>query len=226
MQFRNDTGLRWNNFNSFNYTESLVTQMETPSDYDDRIGHTMSGWFVAPETTQYRFHMTCDDNCEFYMGLNTSDPLTTTHLMTRNGWTSRRYFFNQLDDKTSIWLNLTKGQQYYIYGRMFENYGGDHFAVGVEINQTAIENHHHAIKEVQYIEMSVKDPRYDTTRITVQGANNTGSYYLSFQDPADLSYQASEEISVTASAGTFKNKVKGYYWSKFRSDIDVNLTMF
>lgn len=57
----------------------------------------------------------------------------------------------------SEWYNLTKDEKYYIYARHREWTGGDSFGVGVEINQTAINdnssadyvaNHHHAMKEI------------------------------------------------------------------------------
>jgi len=106
-----------------------------------------------------------------------------------------------------------------------EGGGGDNYAVGVEINET-IPGHQHAMKEIQYISAGVKDPKFDTTRITVTNPSKGGTYFLSFQDPGDLKYTLSEEISVTASASSFKQKVKGYYWSKYRSNIHVNMTMY
>jgi hypothetical protein len=87
------------------------------------------------------------------MGLNTSDPLTTTQIVYRGSWTSRRNYFRQ-GASYSEWYNLTKDEKYYIYSRYREGTGGDNFGVGVEINQTAVNNdtyvanHHHAMKEV------------------------------------------------------------------------------
>lgn len=118
----------------------------------------MSGWFAAPATAQYRFRITCDDYCEFHMGLNTSDPLQTTALASRWGWTARRSHF-RAGSTVSEWVNLTKGHEYYISGRHYDGGGGDNFAVGVEINQTALDsteiipNHHHAMKEIQYVSL-------------------------------------------------------------------------
>ena len=37
-------------------------------------------------------------------------------------------------DYKSEWLNLTKGEKYYIYGKHYQSSYGDNFAVGVEIN--------------------------------------------------------------------------------------------
>jgi hypothetical protein len=55
----------------------------------------------------------------------------------------------------SEWINLTAGEPYYIEGGTFEWTGGDHFSVAVEIEQTntSVVGHHHAMKEVQYLEV-------------------------------------------------------------------------
>jgi hypothetical protein len=52
--------------------------MEVEYNIGNYLGYKIQGWFVAPATAAYRYHMYCDDACEFNMGLNTSDPLTTT----------------------------------------------------------------------------------------------------------------------------------------------------
>jgi hypothetical protein len=42
------------------------------------------------------------------------------------------HFYGRWETK-SEWLNLTKGEKYYMYGKQLENTGGDNFVVGVEI---------------------------------------------------------------------------------------------
>lgn len=180
-EFFNDSGLNWNNYDSIGiYEETLLTQFESPTDIGDKLGNRITGWFVAPETTSYRFHVACDDRCEFNMGLNTSDPLNTTTLVSSKTWKPTRSYYTQQNDAVSDWVDLVKDQEYYILGRHYEASGGDNFAVGVEINQTAIQDHHHAVKEVQYVSAYIKDPDYEITRITVTGVSSGGSYYLNF----------------------------------------------
>lgn len=96
-RFFNHTGIRWHLIDSFSdYEESIATSLEAPTDLtpDGRQGNMYKGWFVAPETTSYRFHITCDDICDLYMGLNTSDPLTKTKLVYRGSHTVHRRFFH------------------------------------------------------------------------------------------------------------------------------------
>lgn len=198
---------------SYYYTDKLATSFEVPTNEWERSGNKLYGWFVAPETTQYRFHIACDDLCNVYMGLNTSDPLNVTLLTARNSWTYRRYHMRLLGgDAISDWVNLTKDEKYYIEGSHFEGGGGDNYVVGVEINQTEMTDHHHAMKEIQYISIAPENPSFDTCRVTVTNPTDDGTYYLRFQDPEDLSYTLSEEIADKASASNFRRRVKSYFW--------------
>lgn len=140
---------------------------------------------MPPATAGYRFYLHCDDQCEFYMGLNTSDPLTTTRIVYRHSNIGRRLYFKTSSTK-SDWYNLTKGEKYYIYARHREWTGSDNFGVGLEINQTAVNNdsyianHHHAMKEVQYISLGNPDAQFEVFRITVDGFNGDGTYVIRF----------------------------------------------
>jgi hypothetical protein len=175
--------------------------------------------------------MNCDDMCEFRMGLNTSDPLTTTQIVYRGGYSNRRSHFRE-GASYSEWYNLTKGEQYYIYSRQREGWGGDNFGVGVEINQTAfgnesyVANHHHAMKEVQYFSLGVNDSQHEIFRITVNDVQQGGTYILRFQDPDDLSWYNSAEIAAYSGSGTIRSAIYGYFNSKWGSDISVNWTRY
>jgi hypothetical protein len=228
----NDSSLDWNRFEDFTFNDTMFTQWEIPTNQDaTRQGYQMYGYFAAPATAQYRFRMTCDDYCEFHMGLNASDPLDTTMLVSRYGWTSHRYHFVE-GAKVSDWVNLTKGEEYYIYGRHLDGGGGDNYAVGVEINQTAlgsteiVPNHHHAMKELQYISVGPVDSKFETFRITVNLFDTNGFYIISFQNPSDLEWWNSGQIQVDASASNVRSNIRGYFTSKYGSDVAVNRTMY
>lgn len=55
------------------HTEHIATTLATPyaMDYTSYTGHVMRGWFVPPETTEYKFHMACDDYCRLFLGNET-----------------------------------------------------------------------------------------------------------------------------------------------------------
>lgn len=105
----------WGNMDRYGPTnEYLATSFEIPTNQGYRIGDKMYGWFIAPETTSYRFHMSCDDICDLNMGLNTSDPLNTTLIVSRRSYSAHRQNFKLLNDAVSQWVNLTKGEKYYM----------------------------------------------------------------------------------------------------------------
>lgn len=131
-----------------NTGEYLATSFEVPTNQWYKVGQKLYGWFIAPETTSYRFHLSCDDICDLNMGLNESDPLNTTLIVSRRSASSHRKHFSLINDAVSGWVNLTKGEAYYMYAKHEERWGNDHFAVGVEINQTNMTDHHHAMKEI------------------------------------------------------------------------------
>lgn len=67
------------------------------------------------------------------MGLNTSDPLNATVLISRWHGSGRRGHMTLISDTVSDWIPLVKDQKYYMYGKHWEHHGSDHFAIGVEI---------------------------------------------------------------------------------------------
>jgi len=78
----------------------------------------------------------------------TKDDIVKLH--TGTGFTPYRSYFsaNRANWKISEWVNLTAGEEYYLNGAMIENTGGDHMQVAVEIEQSAIQKHHHGMKEI------------------------------------------------------------------------------
>lgn len=207
-------------------SEHLSTQFEIPTNEWYKIGNKMRTWFIAPETTSYRFRMACDDICDLYIGTNTSDPLNTTLAASIRHRKSRRHHMRLIGDTVTEWFNFTKGEKYYMYAKHMEYHGSDHMVVGVEINQTAMVGHHHSMKEIQYIEATVANQTLDTMRITIGDPSASGKYYLTFQIPANLSYWTSKAIAPGASAATVRDAVLKYYTGMYGSDIAVNLTMY
>lgn len=162
------------------------------------------------------------------MGLNTSDPknLTTIVQQSSDNWKPSRKYFTLKTDKVSGWYDLVKGEKYYVHGKHYEQGGGDNMAVGVEIENSDVQNHMNQIREIQYLEAYIKDPKLETTRVTVSGLSQGGSFYLNFQESTKLEYFVSKSIPVGASANTFKNQVADFYKNKWGSEILVNLTMY
>lgn len=85
------------------------------------------GWFVAPETTDYRFYMSCDDRCTFNLGKNDPDVKPTQDKMVKileSGYhVGRRLYWHKTyrtegstypDTQVhSAWVSLVKGKKYF-----------------------------------------------------------------------------------------------------------------
>jgi hypothetical protein len=73
---------------------------------------------------------------------------------------------------------LVEGEHYYMEAWHLEGSGTDHFAAAVEIEQTAITGHHHAMKEIQYISVEA-DQVFESTRINITNID-TGNFIVVF----------------------------------------------
>lgn len=132
----------------------IATTFAAPYGEGNYLGNVYKGWFVPPKTTQYRFYMACDDNCLLKLG-KTPDVgpegfNATEDIITTNGYTDNRAY-HKVDgrNRVSEWKTLEEGKNYYIESHHVQGTGGSHFTVAVEINQTEIVGHHHAIREIQ-----------------------------------------------------------------------------
>jgi hypothetical protein len=153
---------------------------------------------------------------------NTISPLTK--LVQLNGWTGTRAFFsnfihNENEKQYSEWINLTKGEPYYMEVTYVEYNGGDHMSTGVEFEQTAIVNHHHAMKEIQELRIFT-DQTKEKTIISVKNPD-TGSFRVTFKHPNTGKFVVMSPIKCTATAAEFKAIIKKYYWDLIRSDVLV-----
>ena len=133
---------------------SLSLNLESEWNFGETIASLYKGWFVPPADGRYRFYMTCDDKCKIEMAScpNTITPLTT--LLDHDYYNNYRDYFAARNYEVggrktwSEWIELKKGEHYYLVGSHAEGYGGDSFSVAVEIEQSAIKNHHHSMKEI------------------------------------------------------------------------------
>jgi hypothetical protein len=64
--------------------------MQQPYGYGVYTGSLYKGWFIPPATTAYRFYVTCDDNCELYLGETAGDAENKTKMSTDIGYSSYR----------------------------------------------------------------------------------------------------------------------------------------
>lgn len=140
--FNETDWLNWNTLRADGYTvdnETVALTMAIPYGQGERYGSMLEGWFIPPATTAYRFYLACDDYCQLEMnnetfGNDTYSPIIAhnTGYMDHRDWYEGRYSSNGFE-RISAWINLTKGEPYYMKATHLEGSGGDHFTAGVEI---------------------------------------------------------------------------------------------
>jgi hypothetical protein len=106
---------------------------------DNYIG-TIQALVTAPETGNYIFHITSDDQSELYISTDDSPAnLRTTPSCVITGWTNQRDWQNTTGGSTdtaqmvSPAINLTAGKSYYFFGRWKGGGGGDGNSIGWEL---------------------------------------------------------------------------------------------
>jgi len=89
--------------------------------HGDYFVNQYKGWFIAPETTKYRFYISCDRNCELKMGKTPDQNKDMEQLLYTNSPSARSRFYwdhnyawGKARKRISDWKSLEKGKAYYI----------------------------------------------------------------------------------------------------------------
>jgi hypothetical protein len=138
---------------------------------------------------------------------------------------NRAYLSNQKKTKSPVnkvspWVHMTQGQEYYMEGRYLNSGGAGHFSTAVEIEQSAVVGHHHAMKEIQELKVTTAQTK---EKAYVQVMNPDDKLYiLTFKNPTTNKYVPTEEkIPADASAGAFAGYIAKYYSDTVGSSISV-----
>lgn len=109
---------------------------EIPVNADNNYGVVISGWLRAPQTGNYTFFMSSDDQGELY--LSTDDqPANAVRIAYEPAWNGSREFINGSNQGSrgtppanrSVPINLVGNQYYFFEAYMKEGEGGDNLAV-------------------------------------------------------------------------------------------------
>lgn len=120
---------------------------------------------------------------------------------------------------------MTEGVAHAIEGRHIEHNGRDFFTVSVELEQSDIIGHPHAMKEIQYVEVR-SNATFERTQLEINKVDS-GKFKVVFMHPTTLKPNATKDyISMNATAAELRDAIKGYYQYAAASDIDVTRTMF
>jgi hypothetical protein len=162
----------------------FLPSFETPENWGDQYGVRVTGWFVPPQTGQYVFFLSSDDQGEFW--LNTSASPDFPNLIAEEPeWNTFRNWVgterrnpdapeNRSDTLPwTMWptgntISLTAGQRYYFEAFMKEGTGGDHLSVTYKLAGEPDPANGTPTRMTGDVIMALADPDYVAPRILTE----------------------------------------------------------
>jgi hypothetical protein len=124
-----DSNLRTNaNFPDKPSASEWRTKFQSPSGRADNYGVRARAYLSPPETGDYTFWVSGDDNCQLWLSTDV-DPAKAVMIAQVPGWTNVEEW-GKYPEQTSVAIPLVAGQEYYLEGLMKEGGGGDSLDVG------------------------------------------------------------------------------------------------
>jgi len=118
----------WPDYPDHPTSTNLVTDLfEAPVDALDAYGQRMHGYLVAPQTGDYVFWISSDDNGALYLSTG-EDPANAQLIATVNTWTGSREWEWEANQRSAP-IALAANRIYYIAALSKEGGGGDNLAV-------------------------------------------------------------------------------------------------
>lgn len=109
----------------------VLTVFEVGESTGDNYGTRISGFIIPPQTGEYLFFISGDDQCELFLSQD-EDPANSRRIASVPRWTGFRQW-NQFSAQKSRPVVLEAGKPYYIEALQAESSGGDHVSVGWEL---------------------------------------------------------------------------------------------
>lgn len=104
------------------------TVFEAPRDWNDNYGTRMRGYVVPPQSGNYTFWISGDDQCGLYLSTDEYE-VNKEWIASVDGWTNWRQWDKETNQQSKP-IALEAGQRYYIEALQKEGGGGDSLSVG------------------------------------------------------------------------------------------------
>jgi hypothetical protein len=117
--------------------EVLTNGFEAPFDVADNYGQHLYTWIKAPQTGNYTFYISSDDNSELYVSTDSSKENAALIAYVKE-WTSRMVW-DKYPEQKSAPVFLTEGEMYYVSVLMKEGDGGDNLTLRWDLPDNTIE---------------------------------------------------------------------------------------
>ncbi|KAF0987930.1 hypothetical protein HZS_3573 [Henneguya salminicola] len=110
----------------------ILDTFEAPPNVGDYYGQRLSTYYLAPETGAFVFYLSCNEECELWMGKNVSEySLEKVAYLTSNFSTEFREWNKFPELQATLFIQMIKDSFYLIEAFMRETRFQDHISVGV-----------------------------------------------------------------------------------------------
>ena len=107
----------------------LQDERNTPSDRGDFFGMRFTGYLLAPETGEYRFHLSSDNGSEFRIGSTAAESSLPEPAQAELTSYANELVWDRRGSQASGLITLVRGQVYYLQVLFYEHDGGDQIAL-------------------------------------------------------------------------------------------------
>lgn len=108
-------------------TTASATSLESPTDRADSYATYIHGILVPPETGNYRFAVTSDDQSQFFLSTDSS-PANAVKISEQTSWSAAKNYSSATCVQSGL-IPLVAGNYYYFEVFHFEGSGGDSVSV-------------------------------------------------------------------------------------------------
>lgn len=193
-------------------------------------------YFKAPDSADYRFLMSCDDNCQLSMSTNNTEysryPEEKEKLLYRPKWTPWRTFdlLDKSENSTNFgkvfskWVTLKKDQYYYFETSVMDTGGNCAHTIGMEVKQEKpVPTHPYAETAIQTFSLFQSGLKWDTMEIRIKQPDK-GKFVMMYLNPNTSKWWKSGLMEAGGSADAIKAGIKGYYKDLFKVEPLVTLS--
>ena len=191
----------------------------------------MDGWFKAPSTGNFKFYMSCDDECKLefdstnYYGSGSSYSMST--ILEQNSWMQFRSYLQNwgshaktTTEVKSSSYSLTEGRYYRIRGQHKNHSGSAHFTVSLlaenAFTQVNGADHPNGQREIQVFEID-QDQTPEQWEIEITSPTSDGGFFLTMtKEDGETVYvpeEAEDNFSFDTSAGNLCNHLQRDYFN-------------
>ncbi len=108
-------------------TTASATSLESPTDRADSYATYIRGILVPPETGNYRFAITSDDQSQFFLSTD-STPANAVKISEQTSWSGAKVYSSSTCTQSGL-IPLVAGKHYYFEVFHYEGTGGDSVSV-------------------------------------------------------------------------------------------------